>query len=173
MPGTVLSMHLGVMPYLLPHPPVLYVFHNYCLCAVDKCNPCSVFALCSTGDCAGAVLWHRVCGPAVVGRLSQQICGHQRTPPLYQEAHINHRCTWHFPLLPFNTTDVMNCSCISTTWIIHSMLGFIDTEVIATLFFFFVSLCLSHRFDCGHCLHHCARCRLQWPSVCHICHQVE
>lgn len=101
---------------------IYFHIHSCCMCLtiivaapMDSCNLCSVFALCSTGNCAGAVLWHGVCGPAVVGRLPQQICRHQGTPLLYQEAHINHRCTWNFPLLPFNTTDVMSFSCRSTT----------------------------------------------------------
>lgn len=50
----------------------------------------------STGDCSGSLLWHRVCGPAVVSGLSQQIFWYQRTPALHQEAHINHRYMLHF-----------------------------------------------------------------------------
>lgn len=46
------------------------------------------------GDRAGAVLRLWVRGAAVVGRLPQQICRHQRTSPLHQEAHFHHRCTW-------------------------------------------------------------------------------
>ncbi len=147
-----------------------------------------MFTLCSTGNCAGAVLWHRVCGPAVVGRLSQQICRHQRTPSLYQEAHINHRCTWRF----------FPCSLLlqQISWIVlvdqqfrtfvqwkallyykvsfklkwsQQWLSFFEFYFI----FFTVFISLSLRFDSGHRLNYCTRCRVEWPSVCNIGHQVK
>lgn len=109
MHGGVRSMLFEMMPYLL-------ISTSSCPACVSnllsgapqqKCNPCLfLFGLRTAGDRAGAVLRHGVCGPAVVGGLSQQICRHQRTPPLYQEAHFNHRCTWHF-VLP------LYCSCLS------------------------------------------------------------
>lgn len=52
----------------------------------------------------------------------------------------------------------------------------INTEfkLFPTLFSYkFVYLCFfSTRFNSSNCLNHCARCRVQWSSVCHICHQV-
>lgn len=139
-----------------------------------------MFALFSAGDCVGAVLWHGVCGPAVVGRLPQQICRHQRTPPLYQETHINHRCTWLFPLFSFNTTHAIKYICRWTSQIIPARLHFcIKLKIIVALiwlwvfFFSFFFMCLSHRFNSGHRLNHCAWCGVKRPSVRNICHQVE
>lgn len=93
MHSTALSMFSE--SYLLPHPLVSYAARGYYPCPRINLT-LALFSLCFSGNCAGAVLWHGVCGAAVVGGLSQQICRHQRTPPLYQEADINHRCTWHF-----------------------------------------------------------------------------
>lgn len=29
-----------------------------------------------------------------------------------------------------------------------------------------------YRFDSGYCFNHRARCRVKWPSLCYVCHQV-